>query len=100
MMARGMEDMKSLGTPDRLRSFSLTIRSLRFFESMFWQWQHGGLDDEMWQCYARQITDYMTAPGMQQSWAARRHQFHQGFVDFAEAAIAGDAGNAMSPEAR
>ncbi|HIF11147.1 MAG TPA: hypothetical protein EYQ81_15785 [Sneathiellales bacterium] len=45
MMARGMVDMNTLDKPDRLRFYALNVKSLRFFESMFWQWQHGGLDD-------------------------------------------------------
>jgi len=99
MMVRGMDDLKSLDTPDRLRFYALNVKSLRFFESMFWQWRHGGLDGEMWQAYARQITDFLTAPGMQQIWTTRRHQFHQGFVDFADAAISGDEGHVLFPEA-
>lgn len=98
LIVRGMEDMRPLDAADQARFYGVAIKLLRLFESMFWQRRHGGLDDELWQAYAQQLTDVMSAPGPRQVWKARQHHFHQEFIDFVDSALARGDGQPLYPE--
>jgi hypothetical protein len=80
----GTEDPNSLDQKERARFIELCFSLLRMFENAHYQFQHGTLDQELWDGYRRLYIAYAKSPGFQAYWKERRQTFRpefQAFID-------------------
>lgn len=73
----GLSDMRS----DEIIQFSaFHDQSFIAFESYFYQWRDGILDERLWDTYRHALVDLLHMEGGKEWWENRSHWFSQDFV--------------------
>lgn len=82
LFVNAMEDFDSLSAVEKARVSQLYFAVFHYFENMYYQYQKGYLESEVWQGWERLMLTYHSRPGFQSWWILRHDVFSKSFVDF------------------
>lgn len=82
LFVNAMEDYGSLSASEKARVSQLYFAVFHYFENMYYQYQKGYLESEVWEGWKRLMLTYHSRPGFQAWWVLRRDVFSKSFVDF------------------
>jgi len=82
LFVNAMEDFDSLSVVEKARVSQLYFAVFHYFENMFYQYQKGYLESEVWQGWERLMLTYHSRPGFQSWWMLRHDVFSKSFVEF------------------
>ena len=83
-----LEDFEGLEPSEKARISQLFYLSFRYFENMFYQYQKGYLEEDVWIGWEKLMVTYFRREGFQSWWAMRRDVFSSSFVEFLESSKA------------
>jgi len=84
MFVQAMENYHQLSSDQKARISQVFFQCFRYFENMFYQYQKGYLDDEVWTGWKRLMLTYYARPGFQTWWEHRRDVYSAPFAIFLE----------------
>ncbi len=82
MFVQGMEDFHQLNPEEKARISQIFFQCFHYFENMFYQYQKGYLEEEVWSGWKRLMLTYYSRPGFQTWWKARWSVFSEPFSEF------------------
>ena len=82
LFANALEDYKSLSASEKARVSQLYFAVFHYFENMYYQYQKGYLEPDVWQGWRRLMLAYYSRPGFQSWWALRQDVFSETFSNF------------------
>jgi hypothetical protein len=94
----GSQDLGKLDATSRVRLFGYSNKIFRTYQGMHWQWQRGAIDGGLFKSMTTFMEDVATAPGWQQIWSFRRHQYDADFQIFMDQIFAEGKGIPLYPE--
>ena len=85
---RGIPDLDALTPEERFQFSAGNIALFRLFESAFYQWQRGILDDAVWQPFEATVRMLMRAKGNFEWWNEMRVLFQSNFCEYMDRILA------------
>lgn len=77
-----LEDLEALSVIEHFRLVVYLTTVLRSYESAYFQWRNGRLDDETWLSLMAVARDVKSTPMFSQFLEIRRHHFRPEFVEY------------------
>ena len=84
MFVTGLSNIDALSQEERTRFGFILIALFRNFENVFYQHQHGVVDDTIWEGWSFRIRSNFAAPGVQVWWKTARLAYSVPFRKFLE----------------
>ena len=84
LYVRAMEDFSALDAGEKARISQLFFATFHYFENMYYQYEKGYLEEDVWCGWKRLMLTYFARPGFQEWWSARRDVFSNSFGEFLE----------------
>lgn len=84
LYVQAMEDFTKLDADEKARISQLFFATFHYFENMYYQYQKGYLEEDVWRGWKRLMLTYYSRPGFQTWWSARRDVFSNSFGEFLE----------------
>jgi hypothetical protein len=84
---RGLSGLSNLRGSETAAFGAWAINIFRIWESCYFQWRDGVLDDRLWTGWEAQFRDLFGYPGIREMWSVRRHQFNEEFREYADQQI-------------
>ena len=84
LYVRATENYHQLCTDEKARVSQLFFQCFHYFENMFYQYQKGYLDEDVWTGWKRLMLTYYAQPGFQTWWEHRRDVYSESFATFLE----------------
>ena len=84
LWAKGALDYSSLSRPEQLRFGSYAYGVLRSYENLFYQFEQGALEAELWQGFHNMLARDLKAPGLAEWWNSQRNVFNSKFQQHVE----------------
>jgi len=84
---RGLSGLSNLDDSETVAFTAWAIHAFRAWESFYFQWQDGVLDDRLWPGWKTQFCDLFRNPGIREIWGARNHQLSEEFHEFVDQQI-------------
>jgi hypothetical protein len=81
---RGLKGLSNLHESETAAFAAWTIHAFRCWESFYYQWQEGVLDDRLWAGFKVQLCDFFGYPGTREIWSTRYHQLSEEFREFVD----------------
>lgn len=87
---KGAEGLDRLTDAERLRFVNVFTYMLRVLEELFFQFEDGLLDEDIWSANTRIMVDVYALDGVKEAWMTRRHLFTARFREFLERRVTED----------
>ncbi len=84
---RGLAGLSNLQGSELAAFSAWNIQGFRAWESFYYQWQAGVLDDHLWSGFKIQFCALIGSPGIREMWKMRQHFFSEEFQEFVEQKI-------------
>jgi hypothetical protein len=84
LYVQAMENFAELDADEKARISQLFFATFHYFENMYYQYQKGYLEEDVWQGWKRLMLTYYARPGFQTWWSIRRDVFSNSFGEFLE----------------
>ncbi len=85
LYVRALENFAELDVAEKARISQLFFATFHYFENMYYQYQKGYLEEDVWRGWKRLMLTYYARPGFQTWWSIRRDVFSNSFGEFLEA---------------
>jgi len=82
VLHKGGRGMSALKDGDLIRFMAHHDQVFIMFQSQYFQWKDGTLDERLWLTQKQAALDLLSQAGQQEWWAARRHWFLPEFQDY------------------
>jgi hypothetical protein len=86
---RGLSGLSNLHGSETAAFGAWSINTFRAWESCYFQWRDGVLDDRLWTGWEAQFCDLFGYPGIREMWNVRLHQFNEAFREYVDQQIVG-----------
>ena len=81
---RGLKGLSNLHGSETAAFAVWTNHAFRVWESFYYQWQEGVLDDRLWAGFKVQLCDFFGYPGTREIWSSRYHQLSEEFRELVD----------------
>ena len=94
---RGVRDFDGLNEHEKVRFSTSAAQLVRVFESAYYQWRRGALDNDIWSGFSRAQLDILNEPGMKQWWSIRKRWHGDQFQTWIDGCLESEAAEPMYP---
>ena len=84
LWAKGALEYSTLSSPERMRFASYAYGVLRSYENLFYQYEQGALEAELWQGFHNMLARDLKAPGLVVWWESQRNIFSSKFQQYVD----------------
>ena len=91
LFVRGVSDMDALTPAERVRLHGHVSSVLRTYELVFHQYEHGAVDQALWQGWRLNMIRFLRFDAYRKVWEATRDEFPPPFREAVDEAISEDA---------
>ena len=98
ILHRGLSEGSSLKGAEIVQFYAFLGQAFAAYQSFYFQWKRGVLDNGLWSSYRHAISDVLTNPGAAKWWQFRHHWYVQEFQDHVEKAVLQEPRHPMYPD--
>ena len=82
LIRKGLVDFSALNTDEQFQFLVLMTSLYRRFENVYYQYNKGLLESELWDGYHHSLRAYTNTPGGREFWTLRKDSFSPSFREF------------------
>ena len=79
LWAKGAREYSTLSRPEQLRFASYSYSVFRSYENLFYQYEQGAVEAELWQGFHNMLVRDLKTPGLVEWWESQRNIFSSKF---------------------
>ena len=95
LVRKGMVSFETMSEDEKFRFMMLMITVFRRYENIFYQYNNGFLEEDLWEGYKQSILLYLYTCGGQAFWSLRRIHFSKVFRDYVDSTSPDDVSSSL-----